>query len=379
MRVIHVNKYFYPPHLGGIEQTVLWLARALVRRPDFSVTAVVANEGRETVRETVEGIDVLRVGRTVAVSSTPVALGLERALRAEATADPAADLIHLNFPYPWGEISWLRSGLPQPTVLTYHSDIVRQRVLGGVYAPILRRVLERVDRIMVGSPQLVQHSPFLRPHADKCRVVPFGIDVDRSLGDEDDLRRAEVLRQQHDRPIVLFVGRLVYYKGVEVLLEAMTRLDADLVIIGQGPLELGLRERARTWGIEERVTILPPQPDKELTAWYHAAEVFVLPSVAPSEAYGLVQLEAHAAGTPVVSTRLPTGVPFVNPDGVTGFTVPPGRVDELAAAIRRLLDDPGLRARLGATARERVRSEFTIAKWVDRVIEVYQEAIRSRA
>ena len=132
---------------------------------------------------------------------------------------------------------------------------------------------------------------------------------------------------------------------------------------------------ARDAGVAGRVTFLPPTSDDELAAWYHAADVFCLPSVARSEAFGLVQIEAHAAGTPVVSTDLPTGVPYANLDGVTGLIVPPSDAGALAGALRRLLDDDELRARLGAQARARALREFTIPRMVDQTLQVYAEAV----
>jgi rhamnosyl/mannosyltransferase len=223
---------------------------------------------------------------------------------------------------------------------------------------------------------MVEASEFLKPRADKCRVVPFGIDVDRFAATPAVTARAAKIRTRHTRPIELFVGRLIYYKGIEVLVRAMAAVDADLVIVGTGPLEDELAVLAASLGIADRVTFLPPLPGPELIAHYHAADVFCLPSVARSEAFGLVQLEAHAAGTPVVSTRLTTGVPYVNQHGVTGLTVPPGDVDALASALDELVSDEALRTRLGAQALERVRAEFAIPRMVERTLEVYHEAIR---
>lgn len=381
MRVVQLNKYFWPPHLGGVEQSLLRLSRSLAARPDTLVAAVVANEGHETVRELVDGVEVVRVSRLFAAASTPVAPSMRRVLRDEVAGLPPAqpvpaDVIHMHFPYPWGEMSWLYSGLNTPSVMTYHSDIVRQRFLGSLYAPFLRRVLAKVDRIIVGAPQMIANSPWLAPHADKCRVVPFGIDTGAIAGSDAAIARGADLRAGHERPVILFVGRLVYYKGVDVLLAAMREVpDADLVIIGRGPLEGQLRAYAAEHGLTGRVTFLPPVDDAELAAWYHAADVFVLPSVAPSEAYGLVQLEAHAAGTPVVSTDLPTGVPFVNQDGVTGLIVPVADPAELAHALHELTSNDALRQRLGDQARERALTEFTVERMTDRTLEVYAEAI----
>ncbi len=261
-------------------------------------------------------------------------------------------------------------------MLTYHSDIVRQERLLALYRPLLRHVLERVDLIVASSPDMVEHSDFLRPMAEKCRVVPFGIDVERFSGSPALTTGAAGLRAAHSRPVVLFVGRLIYYKGVDVLLRAMAHVEADLVLVGRGPLESDLRALAARLGIAGRVSFVPFLDAPRLAAWYHAADVFCLPSVARSEAFGLVQLEAQAAGTPVVSTRLTTGVPFVNQDGVTGLTVPPGDADALAAALNRLLEDEALRLRLGTQGRDRVRREFTIGRMVERTVAVYEEAVK---
>lgn len=368
MRVTMINKY-YPPHLGGIEYHMRDLAEALVEH-GVEVGAVVANEGPMASVESVNGVDLVRLGRAFAYASTPVVPGMTGAIRRVAKH---SDVLHLHFPYPWGEFSWLRAHPKVPTVLAYHSDIVRQKAMLAAYAPILRRVLDRVDVVLASSPNMVEHSPFLSAIADKCRVIPYGIDVGRYADTPELLARAEELRAGHSRPIVLFVGRLVYYKGPEVLVKAMRDVDADLVMIGRGPLRPELEALVASTGIGDRVTFLDPIVDEELAAWYHAADIFCLPSVARSEAYGLVQVEAHASGTPTVSTTLTTSVPFVNADGVTGLTVPPGDVAKLAEALEALVADESLRKRLGAQARQRAREEFTIARMVEQTMDVYRE------
>ncbi len=373
MRVTMLNKY-YPPHLGGIEYHMRDLASGLTAA-GTKVRAIVANEGRERVTEDVDGVEVIRLPRLFSYSSTPVALEMSSAIRAEELRTDAPDIFHLHTPYPWGELSWLRARTSTPSVVTYHSDIVRQRYLGAAYRPFLQRMLDRVDLIIASSPNMVEHSELLAPRAEKCRVVPFGIDVTRYDETPQLLARATELRASHKRPIVLFVGRLVYYKGADVLLSAMRSVEADVVFVGSGPLEARLREYALAHGISSRVTFLPPVSDTDLAAWYRAADVFCLPSVARSEAFGLVQIEAHASGTPVVSTDLTTGVPFANLDGVTGLTVPVGDAEALSVALTRLVTDDELRTRLGSQARARARSDFTIPRMAADTIAVYEEAV----
>jgi len=385
LRVTMVNKYYSPPHLGGVENVVRTLSEGLVEYAGARVRALVSNESRERVEEKIGGVEVVRLPRQLALSSAPVAAGMPRALRDELRRQgpggpEPADVVNLHSPYPWGELSFLWARLAVPSVALYHSDIVRQKGLLAAYRPFLERFLDRVDLIVTSSPNMVRSSDFLAPRAEKCRVVPFGLPARCFTATPAVLGRAAELRAAHaGRKTVLFVGRLVYYKGVDVLLRAMPRVDADLVVIGRGPLEAQLRGFASASGIARRVTFLPPQANEELSAWYQAADVFCLPSVARSEAFGLVQIEAHAAGTPVVSTDLPTGVPYANPDGVTGLTVPPGDSLALAAALNRLLNDDDLRARLGRQAQARALREFTVPRMVASTLDVYTEAIARHA
>jgi rhamnosyl/mannosyltransferase len=337
------------------------------------------------VEEIIGGVEVVRLPRQLALSSAPVAAGMPGALRDELRREgphgpEPPDVINLHSPYPWGELSFLQASPDVPSVVLYHSDIVRQKRLLTAYRPFLRRFLDRVDLIVTSSPNIVRNSPFLAPRAEKCRVVPFGLPAGRLAVTPAVLRRAAELRAVHaGRQIVLFVGRLVYYKGVDVLVQAMAHVDADLVLIGRGPLEAELRELAAAGGILSRTFFMPAQDEDELSAWYHAADVFCLPSVARSEAFGLVQIEAHAAGRPVVSTDLPTGVPYANPDGVTGLTVPPGDAAALSAALNRLLGDDELRARLGCQAQARALRQFTVPRMVAGTLEVYAEAAARHA
>ncbi len=372
-----LNKY-YPPHLGGIEFHLRDLAEGLAARPGVEVGAIVSNEGGELVRERSAGVALTRVGRAFAYASTPVAPGMRAELRRMARSAEPPDLLHLHFPYPWGELSWLSARTGVPTVLSYHSDIVRQRALLALYRPLLSRVLDSVDVVIAASPQMAQTSDVLPGWAEKVRVVPYGIHTERFDPTPEALARASELRSAHDRPIVLFVGRLVYYKGCEVLVRALPRIDADLVMIGSGPLDEALRALAEELGVTDRLTLLPPRDDSELHAWYRAADVFCLPSVARSEAFGLVQIEAHACGTPVVSTRLGTGVEFANEHGVTGLTVEPGDPDALAEALGTLLADDEARRRMGEHAARRARERFTVERMVDDVLAIYRDVLGAK-
>jgi glycosyltransferase involved in cell wall biosynthesis len=203
-------------------------------------------------------------------------------------------------------------------------------------------------------------------------VIPFGIDPEE-LGTVD-AAEVEAVRARYGPRIVLAAGRLVYYKGFEYLVRAMAGVDAHLLIAGDGPLLGELRRVARDAGVAGKVTLLGRVPD--LRPLYHAADVFALPSVARSEAFGIVQLEAMACGVPVVNTALDTGVPFVSPHGVTGLTVPPADSGALAAALARLLGDSALRARMGSEGRARVAGELGAGLMARRTLALYREVVR---
>lgn len=261
--------------------------------------------------------------------------------------------------------------------MTYHTDIVRQKFALALYRPYLEQFLDGAARIMASSPQIIEYSDFLSRRAHKCIQVNFGLPVEHIAYNEAAKKRSVELRASlRNRPIVLFVGRFVYYKGVEVLVDSMPLVDAEYVAIGSGPLKAVMEQRARELGVFDRLHIIDYAADEELIAWYHAADVFALPSVLPSEAFGLVQIEAHAAGTPAVSTLLESGVPYANLDGVTGFSVEVGSPHALAAGLNKILLDVPLKKKLGQQAQRRALGEFTIEAMVEKVSEVYRGALQ---
>jgi lipopolysaccharide/colanic/teichoic acid biosynthesis glycosyltransferase len=205
----------------------------------------------------------------------------------------------------------------------------------------------------VAAPPL-REVPALRAYQDKLVVIPFGLDS-RAFPASAAAPRAPGSAP----PTVLFVGRLVAYKGVDVLLRAMSGVPASLVVVGDGPLRGSLEALAQELGVAASVRFLGHVSDAERVEWYRRADLLVLPSVSRQEAFGMVQIEAMFAGRPVVSTALPTGVPWVNRDGESGLVVPPRDVERLRAALLRLCGDPELRAALGAQARARALEHFT--------------------
>jgi len=370
MKVLLVNKLYYPV-IGGVENHVRDLATSIVPAfDDIEVRILVANTSRKTVQEEIDGIKVVKAANMATIQSAPVAPTFPLWLRRLKS-----DIYHFHFPYPIGELSYLVARPRGKLVVTYHSDIIRQKFLLALYKPFLRSFLRRADRILTSSPNMIENSPFLAEFRDKCRVVHFGIELSRFKMNPQMKVKVDRIRKEYPGKIVLFIGRLIYYKGVRYLIEAMTDVDAHLIIIGEGPLERELSDLAANLKVSGRISFLGSVADEDLPCYYHACDIFVLPSVAGSEAFGLVQLEAQACEKPVVSTNLPTGVPYANLDRITGLVVPPESKRALSAAINELLDDANLRREFGKNGKMRVEKEFTKDAMARSVLHVYREVL----
>jgi glycosyltransferase involved in cell wall biosynthesis len=236
---------------------------------------------------------------------------------------------------------------------------------------MVRATLRRSAAILVASPDYLESSTVLQPFRRICHVVPYGFEPVASA--RIDPRVVAELRSRYGPRLVLGVGRLTTYKGFEYLVRAMAEVDARLLIVGEGPCRASLQRLVSTLRLEDRVALLGAVPD--VAPYYDACDLFVLPSISRNEAFGLVQLEAMAAGKPVVNTTIGSGVAYACPPGLCGQAVPPADPAALAAAIRRLLADPDLRRTLGAAGRARVAAEFSAAAMVRLTVDIYRQAV----
>jgi glycosyltransferase involved in cell wall biosynthesis len=348
MKILHLYKD-YCPVLGGIENHIRVLAEAQVHR-GHAVTVLATSQGWRGEVRTLNGVTVVLAGRLGTIASTPLSLSLFRRLRRIE-----ADIVHLHFPHPPGEIAQLLLGRAGGTVLTYHSDIVRQRRLLRVYDPVLRRVLAGADRIL----------------------VPIGINVEhfQSGGAAKAALRAR-WGLPADRPVAVFVGRLRYYKGLDYLLRALPLVpDVHLLLVGGGPMWDRAHALAASLGLMDRVVFTGDVGEMELPGCYLAGDLFALPSHTRAEAFGTTLVEAMAAGLPVISTRIQTGTSWVNQDGVTGIVIPPCDPSALADAIRTLVANPATRHAMGQAGLSRARDLFQASTMVEAVEGVYREVL----
>ena len=372
MRVLHFGR-FYDDNYGGMERHVAVLLDSL--KDEIEVANVVANDRFrfEVTRE--RGYPIYKVPSLGLAAGMALCPTMPFVLRDIHRRTPI-DIVHLHFPDP---MSHFASGVLPATVkrvVTWHSDIVRQRRLLALYRPFLDAFLRRADGVILPTPAHRFSSTQLNAVTDASRFhcVPFGFDLSQF---QERPAEADALRERYSgRSLVFALGRHVYYKGFEFLIEAMRSLpQAVLVLGGQGPLTETLRRLASGSGLGERVDFVGRIPEERLAAYYHACDVFCMPSVERSEAFGIVQVEAMACGRPVVSCELGNGVNYVNRHGETGLVVPPRDARALAAAIGALLGDPELAQRLGAQARARVASEFTLRAMRFGTLAVYRELL----
>ncbi len=362
MRILHLSK-FYPPDPGGLEHVVATLAEGAARA-GHNVRVVCARgsawRGDATeipTRSDRHGVSVLRVDTPAIWWSQPIAPGYLRAARWRA------DVAYVHRPHPLADVAALfaRSGR---TIVFHHSDIQRQRIFRAVYRPLSHAVVHRAYATVVGAEANLQHAHDLGPAGiAKARVIPFGVDERRFSPTPPD--EAPSVFRESAGTVGLFVGRLVSYKGLDVLLRAVAGTGLHVVIVGEGPLRDSLQGQVARGGMSDRVRIVGGVSDSELPAYYQSADYVLLPSTTPAEMFGVTMLEAMACGKAVVSTSVQSGMREVNVPDVTGLQVAPGDHEALRAAMERVAGDETLRRRFGDAGRRRVEERYTMQAMVD--------------
>lgn len=375
-RVCHLSKS-YPPTAGGIETHVRTLARAQADAGAEVSVLCVGRRGEPTTSAWDGPVRVTRVGVAAGLGKLDYCPGLSASL-----ATTGADILHLQVPNPTMVLALLRARPRAPLVVTYQSDVVRQRLRGGLFRPAERLLYRRVRAVLTTSPGYAGGSPFLRRYADRTELVPNGIDLGPYLDPPPaTLAEAARIRAAHRGPLWLGCGRLVYYKGFVNAIRALAGVEGTLLLVGGGPERARLGEEARRCGVQGRVAFVGELGHYlDLAPYYHAADALWFPSNARSEAFGLVQVEAMAAGCPVINAAIPhSGVPWVSRHGREGLTVPVDDPAALAAAARRLLREPGLRERLADAARARAAAEFDHRAMAERTLGVYRRVLGAAA
>ena len=377
MKLVQLTKLYWPDNGGGIARVVESIAGGFLEWEQRIITCQKA-PGISKSEDEFGGVPVTRCRQYADVSSTPLSTEYLEEIRRE-TKD--ADVVICHHPYPMNDLAIL-FGATRGKKLIYwwHCDIEQYGWLAKVYAPLVRHSLKKADAIIASSEGNIVNSKLVAPFQDKCHVIPFAVSDEyfeegakyceqkwgKNLDSETDNSR-ELLENKSNEVHILFLGRMVWYKGCEYLLRAFAELknkNCSLTMVGGGPLEDEMRGLSAKLGIADRVAFTGMVSEEEKMERIKACDFLVLPSISKAEAFALVQIEAMAFGKPVINTNLPSGVPYVSPDGKTGITVEPENVEQLRDAMDRLVEDDALREAYGKAARQMVEERYVNEEFV---------------
>jgi glycosyltransferase involved in cell wall biosynthesis len=366
MRVLHFYKTAFPDTMGGVEQVINQIARGSTR---LGVTTEVLSLTPDRLARTVEidGYLAHRARLDLQIAST--GFSVSAFLRFSQLARQA-DVIHYHFPWPFMDLVHFATRVNKPSVVTYHSDIIRQKHLLTLYRPLKRRFLSSVDRIVATSPNYLATSDVLSRFPDKVRVIPIGLD--KQSYPAIDPERMRYWRSRFGERFFLFVGVIRYYKGLHILIEAARGSSYPIVIVGAGPIEDELKKQAASLGVTN-IHFLGHLPDPDKVALLTLCHAVVFPSHLRSEAFGVSLLEGAMYGKPLISSEIGTGTTFINIGGETGIVVPPGDPQALRGAMDALWQDDALAARMGCKAEERYWNHFTAEQMAHSYVNLYRE------
>jgi len=368
MRILQVGKYPRIFH-GGVEIAIFGLSEYLSQYAEVQVVVSNINNRRGEVFYNKIKVDILP--RKAVLFSAPISPELINYLKLNSNFD----IIQISLPNPMANLAYLLARPKAKLVVWYHSDIVGRGIINIIYRPLLYNILKEAAYIVATSDNYLTSSLVLQKFSHKVIVIPYGVDLTNFDNDEC-INASLVIRERFDSPLILFIGRLVYYKGLHYLIEAMKEIDAKLVIIGEGPLESKLRLQVGNSKLTHKVFFHKEGPHESIAKYIYACDIFVLPSMYRSEAFGIVLLEAMACRKPVVTTELGTGTSFACQNEITGLVVPPKDPKTLAIAIKKILNNPDLARRMGEAGRKRVEENFTLEKMTEAFLRLYGKVLK---
>ncbi len=359
MRILHVGKYYHP-FRGGMESIVKDICEGLAIR-NWKIDVLCANEGPMPANEVINQVQVHRMARWGVLYSqtiTPQLLFLPSLAK-------NYDMVHIHSPNPMAELMALKIPAHIPVVATYHSDIIRQKKLKLLYTPLQKAFLRRLQKIYVPTENHIKFSEVLPLFRDKCEIIPFGINPNQFPNNSRVKTHRESIKKEFGR-YALFVGRLVGYKGVDILIKAAQEVDQHILIIGSGPKEGEWRRLCLSAGVAARVHFLGKIEDVDLfSAYMRQSEMLILPSISNNENFGVVQIEAMSCSIPVICSDLESGVSAVGEHGKTGFLFPPGDYDALAKNMNILFNNEALAAEMGKNAKKHFLERYTLETMIN--------------
>ena len=368
MRILHVYKSYYPEDYGGVPQAIRHLVTGCA---EYGINAEVFTFSPKAGDHPTEfeGQRVTQAKTVLEVASTPLSIDAFSKFRNIASK---CDLVHYHYPYPFADLLHLFCGRHIPSIVTYHSDIVRQRFLKYPYYPIQTAFLHSVDRIVCTSTNYMNTSPVLRQFAHKTEAISLGLE--KSYFPK---ASAEVLSKwrSHIRaPFILFLGAIRQYKGIDTLIAAAKGFNFKLIIAGDGANLDNHKQTVSQEGLTN-IDFIGRINEHDKAALLELCTALVLPSHYRSEAFGLVQLEASMNQKPLICTELGTGTSYVNKHEITGIVVPPKDADALQNAMNFMMYNPDIAKKMGIAAEGRFRKLFTSKKMCQNYSRIYNEVV----
>ena len=371
MKILHFYKTYYPDSFGGVEQVIFQLASGSA---NLGIETTVLSLSPHKVDRVIKvgEHDVYRCHRNFQLASTDFSLSAFWQFKELAKK---ADLIHYHFPWPFMDLVHLVTNHKKPSVVTYHSDIVKQKTLLKLYRPVMNQFLDSVDAIVATSPNYRVTSDVLQSYQNKVEMIPIGLDPKLYL--YPNVGKVNNWRERLGDNFFLFVGVLRYYKGLNILLDALALGDFPTVIVGAGPIENELKEKAVALGLKN-VIFLGQISEEDKVAILSLSFAIVFPSHLRSEAFGISLLEGAMFGKPLISSEIGTGTSFINSDQETGIVVPPSSPKDLHNAMTYLWNHPEVAKRMGAKAAERFMALFTADKMSQSYLNLYRRLLSGK-
>jgi glycosyltransferase involved in cell wall biosynthesis len=372
LKILHFYKTYYPDSFGGVEQVIFQLASGSARLGIESTVLSLTPNKVERVIE-VNGHKAFRCRSNFKIASTVFSLS---SLWQFNELAKKVDIVHYHFPWPFMDLAHFVVNHNKPSVVTYHSDIVKQKILLKLYRPLKTKFLNSMDSIVATSPNYRVTSDILQRHQDKVEVIPIGLD--KNLYPIINNVRVQYWKEILGKKFFLFVGVLRYYKGLNILLDALALGDLPTVIVGAGPIEYELRIKAESLGLKN-VTFLGQVSEEDKVVILDLSYAVVFPSHLRSEAFGISLLEGAMFTKPMISSEIGTGTSFININGLTGIVVPPSSPKELSNAMHFLWDNPEIASRMGNEAAKRYLDLFTADKMCKKYAALYQRLIDEKS